>query len=278
MMEALLGALKGLREVRGRWQVETGRTGETAPCVAVAPREVEVVLAAGAAARLVVVHAEADARAQVRIELAEGAQFELTEVFPAAGVEAQTTLVQAAGSRCRLTTVLLAGAAWHCTGELDGRDAGFDAGVLFVAGGEEHCRVQLRTNHRAAGCRSESVVKGVAGGSASGQFRGLVYVAPGAQQTDARQQSRNILLGDGARIESDPQLEIYADDVKCSHGATVGQLDADSVLYMRQRGLSEQQARRLQIEGFAGDVVRGCTFEPLREALAGMVADKLDTI
>ncbi len=101
-------------------------------------------------------------------------------------------------------------------------------------------------------------------------------MAPDAQRTDARQQSRNVLLSDTARIVAEPQLEIYADDVKCSHGATVGRMEDDTILYMRQRGLSEAQARRLQIEGFVGDVVRRCGIEPLCEALAEAVAAKLE--
>ena len=121
-------------------------------------------------------------------------------------------------------------------------------------------------------------MKGIAGGNAVGEFRGLVYVAPDAQRTDARQQSRNILLSETARIDAKPQLEIYADDVKCSHGATVGQMDADAILYMRQRGLSLAQARRLQIEGFAGDVVRRCGIGELGEALMEAVARKMETM
>ena len=115
-------------------------------------------------------------------------------------------------------------------------------------------------------------------GQKIGEFRGLVYVAPDAQRTDARQQSRNILLSETARIDAKPQLEIYADDVKCSHGATVGQMDADAILYMRQRGLSLAQARRLQIEGFAGDVVRRCGIGELGEALMEAVARKMETM
>ena len=100
-------------------------------------------------------------------------------------------------------------------------------------------------------------------------------MAQDAQRTDAQQQSRNILLSDTARITTWPQLEIYADDVKCSHGATVGQMDAEAVYYMRQRGLSEAEARRLQIEGFVGDIVRRCGIEPLGEALLEAVAAKM---
>ena len=96
--------------------------------------------------------------------------------------------------------------------------------------------------------------------------------------TDARQQSRNILLSETARITTQPQLEIYADDVKCSHGATVGQMDAEAILYMRQRGLSEAQARRLQIEGFVGDVVTRCGIEPLCGAILERAAAKIETL
>ena len=111
-----------------------------------------------------------------------------------------------------------------------------------------------------------------------GEFCGMVYVAPDAQRTDARQQSRNILLSRTARITTQPQLEIYADDVKCSHGATVGQMDSEAVLYMRQRGLSEVQARRLQIEGFVGDVVRRCGVEPLCETMMEAVRAKMEKL
>ena len=106
----------------------------------------------------------------------------------------------------------------------------------------------------------------------------MVYVAPDAQRTDARQQSRNILLSETARITTQPQLEIYADDVKCSHGATVGQMDAEAILYMRQRGLSEAQARRLQIEGFVGDVVVRCGIEPLCGAILELASAKMEKL
>ena len=134
----------------------------------------------------------------------------------------------------------------------------------------------VRVSHNVPDCSSRSLVKGVAGGEATGAFQGLVYVAPGAQRTDAQQTSRNVELSTGARIVAKPQLEIYADDVKCTHGATVGQMDDEAILYMRQRGLSEAQARRVQIEGFVGDVVRRCGIEPLCEAAMEAVVAKLE--
>ena len=117
---------------------------------------------------------------------------------------------------------------------------------------------------------------GVAGGEATGAFQGLVYVAPGAQRTDAQQTSRNVELSTGARIVAKPQLEIYADDVKCTHGATVGQMDDEAILYMRQRGLSEQQARRLQMEGFVAAIAAHCAVEPLCEELYRRIVAKLE--
>jgi Fe-S cluster assembly protein SufD len=162
---------------------------------------------------------------------------------------------QQAESDCRVVSVSVAGSKADYTIDLDGAQATNHMRAAYIAGGEEHTTVSLRVNHNVSDCQSDSLVKGVAGGKAVGEFHGLVYVAQDAQRTDARQNSRNIELGREAKIITKPQLEIYADDVKCSHGATVGQLDGEAVLYMRQRGLSEAQARRLQIEGFVKDIV-----------------------
>ena len=104
----------------------------------------------------------------------------------------------------------------------------------------------------------------------------MVYVAQDAQRTDARQTNRNIEIGPDAKIITKPQLEIYADDVKCSHGATVGQMDSDAVLYMRQRGLSEQQARRLQIEGFVNDIVMQAG--EMGEVMSELMTSKLEKL
>ena len=128
-----------------------------------------------------------------------------------------------------------------------------------------------------ADCVSQTAVKGVASGRAHGSFSGLVYVAPDAQHTDSSQSSRNVVIGN-ARIETMPQLEIYADDVKCSHGATVGQMDAEAVMYMRQRGLSLADAKRLQIEGFLSDVVMHAAIDTLAEPLQGLLAEKFNSL
>lgn len=151
-----------------------------------------------------------------------------------------------------------------------------DVWALYLCSGEEHCDINMAVRHLAPDCRSYSLVKGAAAGTAVGSFAGMVYVAQDAQHTDAQQQSRNLLLSDTARIYAQPQLEIYADDVKCTHGATVGQLDDEAIYYMRQRGLSEQQARRLQIEGFAYDVVQHCGCPNMCRYISELTAQKLE--
>ncbi len=271
-MEAFLDTIRRFRAVDGRRL--TVAQSEATPFAAVDPGQLRVEVAAGASAQLAVVHTAAGA-ASLEIDLAEGARLALTEVFLAEAF-AEVRVRQAAGSAFALVVVQTTSANGSWTVGLEGRDASCEADCLFLAAADEHCVVRLRTDHRVADCRSRSLVKGAAAGRAVGEFHGLVYVAPDAQRTDARQQSRNIVLGDAARIVAEPQLEIYADDVKCSHGATVGQIDDEAILYMRQRGLSEAQARRLRLEGFAGDVVSRCGIEPLREALDALVAAKLE--
>ncbi|MEG0806956.1 MAG: SufD family Fe-S cluster assembly protein [Alistipes sp.] len=248
----------------------------TMPYASINPRQLLVEVARGASARLVVLHATPEV-SSLRIVLAEEAQLEVVELFTAEAF-VEVDLSQAAHSSCRVTTIELSSAQAVYTINLDGALAENRFGGLFLLSGKEHGVVKLRTNHNVSDCRSDSAIKGVAGGSAVGEFYGLVYVAPDAQRTDARQQSRNVLLGDTARIITRPQLEIYADDVKCSHGATVGQMASDAILYMRQRGLSEVQARRLQIEGFAGDIVHQCGIDELAEALMAHVAAKMDKL
>lgn len=273
-METILDIIRGFRTADGEVLRVTGNEAE--PFVAVDPRKLRVEAATGASAQVVVLHT-APEMSELRVELAEGAQLELTELFTAEAF-AEVHVTQAARSRCRLTTVQLSSANASYRIDLDGADAENELNGVFLAAGEEHCVLKLHTAHNVADCRSNSYVKGVAGGCAVGEFCGMVYVAPDAQRTDARQQSRNILLCETARITTQPQLEIYADDVKCSHGATVGQMDAEAILYMRQRGLSESQARRLQIEGFVGDVVTRCGIEPLCGAILELASAKMEKL
>ena len=243
---------------------------------AIDPSRLRLTAARNARLRLVVLHTQPTA-AQIELTAEAGASVELTELFTAAATVG-LTLTQEASSSARLTLVGTRGAKLTCTTELTGADACCEQRALLLAGDDERCELQLRTNHRGAGCTSRAQVRGVAGGTATALFRGLVYVAPDAQRTDAVQQSRNVLLSETARIDALPQLEIYADDVQCSHGATVGLLDRDAIFYLRQRGLSESQARQLQLTGFVNELLHDGVPTPLGEALAELVETRLKAL
>ena len=128
-----------------------------------------------------------------------------------------------------------------------------------------------RVEHLVPECHTDELFKYVVDDEARGSFEGLVYVAEGAEKTEAYQSNRNIVGSDTARMFSKPQLEVYNDDVKCSHGSAIGQLDAMQVFYMRTRGLSEATARLLLKQAFMADVIDGVRLEPLRERLRMMV-------
>lgn len=245
-----------------------------------------VVAERGARAEIIVAHrSEGEGRLTAchtrEVVAGEKSEIDFSELYDLA---AATAIVSSAyvrqeeGSRCGMMLCKTGDGYVRASmrSDLAAAGASNDLWALYLCGGEEHCDLNTVVRHEAPDCRSYSLVKGAASGSAVGSFAGMVYVAPDAQHTDAQQQSRNLLLSPQARIFTQPQLEIYADDVKCSHGATVGQLDDDAVYYMRQRGLGEQQARRLQLEGFAFDVVRHCGYGDLCRYIGERTAAKLE--
>ena len=224
---------------------------------------------------LVVLHDTA-AASSIELLLGEGCSVDVTDVYTAECYAAMN-VEQAEASCCRMVAVLLAGAHADYATQLNGAHAESDMYGVFVAVEREHAMVSVNTRHNVADCRSSSLVKGVAAGRATGEFRGMVYVAQDAQRTDAAQLNRNVELG-AAHITSMPQLEIYADDVKCSHGTTVGRLDEEAIYYMQQRGISRREAERLQIEGFVCDVVSRCEVESLGTMLAESLNEKLQKL
>lgn len=127
-------------------------------------------------------------------------------------------------------------------------------------------------------CRSWEVYKGILDERSHGVFNGKILVTPEAQKTDAKQTNRALLLSDAARIDTKPQLEIFADDVKCTHGATVGQLDPIWAFYLRSRGIPAEMARRMMIAAFAAEVLDEIASEPVREALRAVVAERLGQV
>jgi Fe-S cluster assembly protein SufD len=143
---------------------------------------------------------------------------------------------------------------------------------LFLADGTQHFDTQIRVDHLAPGARSLQDYRGIAAGRGRAVFNSKVVVHEGAQKSDARQVSRNLLLSKGAEIDTKPELEIYADDVKCSHGATTGQLDPAAMFYLRSRGLSEGEARSALTRAFTGAVLSRMD----HEASAQFVHEQLD--
>ena len=154
--------------------------------------------------------------------------------------------------------------------DLDGPGAQAHIKGLYLCGADEKVSFRIVMHHRAPGCHSTQMIKGIAGGSAEVHFDGTIVVAPDAQQTEAYQENHNIVLTDQARVETRPQLEIYADDVKCSHGATVGQLNADELFYMCSRGIPEAEARTLQMLSFLSSVIPAGREEEIEVAVRSL--------
>lgn len=138
---------------------------------------------------------------------------------------------------------------------------------LYLVNGVQHVDNYTTLDHAAPHTSSREFYKGVLDGKSSGVFHGRIIVRKGAQKTDAKQSNKNLLLSDDATINTKPQLEIYADDVKCTHGATIGQIDADAIFYLRSRGIGREEARGLLTYAFANEVLERVPYEPLRARL-----------
>lgn len=146
---------------------------------------------------------------------------------------------------------------------------------LFVCSGSQHVDNHLLVEHLAPHTTSSQVYRGVADGRGRGVFNGKVYVAKDAQKADANQASNNLLLSRGAEIDTKPELEIYADDVKCSHGATIGQLDNNMLFYLQSRGIDAETARALLIFAFVDEIVKHVPFPSIRAHLEAQLVGRL---
>jgi Fe-S cluster assembly protein SufD len=146
---------------------------------------------------------------------------------------------------------------------------------LYVVGGRQHVDNHTAIDHANPHCNSHELYKGILDGHATGVFSGKIFVREDAQKTDAKQTNQNLLLSRDAVIDTKPQLEIFADDVRCTHGATVGQLDADALFYLRSRGIGEAEARGLLTYAFASDILGRIKVEPLRAALEDLLFAQL---
>jgi Fe-S cluster assembly protein SufD len=150
---------------------------------------------------------------------------------------------------------------------LHGQGCGATLNGLYMLDGSQHCDHQTGIVHAAPDCYSRELYKGVLGGASHGVFNGKVYVHPEAQKTDGKQTNNTLLLSERARIDTKPQLEIFADDVKCTHGATVGRIDETALFYMKSRGIRNSEARKLLTYAFAAEVLETIPVDSLREEL-----------
>ncbi len=150
---------------------------------------------------------------------------------------------------------------------LDGEGSGATLNGLYMLDGEQHCDHQTQIIHAQPNTFSRELYKGILDGRSHGVFNGKVYVRPIAQKTDGKQTNNTLLLSDTAHVDTKPQLEIFADDVKCTHGATVGQIDKAALFYLKSRGIANRLARRLLTYAFAADVLETIEVDAVREGL-----------
>lgn len=242
-----------------------------------------IVIAAGAGSRIAVVEHFAGRHDTVYLDNV------VTEIEVAEGAAVEHFKVQRASAGAyhvaALRAKLAAGASFHSWAvSLGARLARHDIDVtleheharcsldgLYLANGRQHVDFHTNVEHIAPRCESREYYKGIAGGRGRGVFNGRVHVHPDAQQTEAHQTNRNLLLSRNAEIDTKPQLEIHADDVKCSHGATIGQLDEQMLFYLRARGIAQSTARGMLTYGFARDVVERIARPELRETIGAAV-------
>jgi len=147
---------------------------------------------------------------------------------------------------------------------------------LYLTRGEQLADHHMLVQHAQPHCASHEYFNGILDDKSKGVFHGRIYVHPIAQKTDAKQTNKNLLLSDDATADTKPQLEIYADDVKCTHGATIGQLNEESVFYLRSRGIDEVTAKRMLIHAFAGEIIERIQCDSAREEIDKLVWDRLE--
>ena len=162
--------------------------------------------------------------------------------------------------------------------KLTGEGAEANIYGAYVCGGEEKVKIAVDMYHDVPHCNSRQLFKGIAGGVSKVDFYGKIIVAQDAQRTEAYQENHNILLSDGAKVDTKPQLEIYADDVKCSHGATIGRLNEEEQFYMRSRGITLEDAKVLQMISFIAPVLEHIEDKPQRESIASRIEESIRQI
>ena len=185
-----------------------------------------------------------------------------------------------AGQRTDLVLLVYPGVSCDVKMDVSLLGEGAEANLYgaYVCGGSENVKISVDMHHDFPHCNSRQLFKGIAGGVSKVDFYGKIIVAQDAQRTEAYQENHNILLTDGAKVDTKPQLEIYADDVKCSHGATIGRLNEEEQFYMRSRGITLEDAKVLQMISFIAPVLENIQDEAQREHLAAALEDAIRNI
>lgn len=241
----------------------------------------------GAGARVRIIHCDdtvGDTRSlsnnETHIAIAEGAQVEyykLQNINNRSGLINRTYITMERDACLHTDCITLNGGhvSNHCEIRLMGEGCELRADGLYLIDGEQRCDNYIFVQHNAPHCNSSELYKGILDDQARATFNGHVLVMDGAVKTEAYQNNRNILLTDKAHVETKPFLEIYNDDVKCSHGSAVGQLDDQAMFYMRSRGIGERTAMTMLSYAFCDEVIRNIGIPELRQAIGDMVKKRL---
>jgi Fe-S cluster assembly protein SufD len=206
----------------------------------------------------------------VEVDLGRNAKLSHVRVHQNEGLQVgRVDVRQSSDSRYRSTVITLGGALLRCDVRslLDGKGAECQLDGVYLLDGEDLVDHHTRVEHRAPNCRSEQTYRGIIDGKATAVFDGIVVVHRDAQKTEAHQENRNLLLSESATVHTKPHLEIDADDVICSHGATVGSLDDEQLFYLRARGVPKELAHAMLTYAFLKSIVDRVTHEPTRASL-----------
>ena len=194
----------------------------------------------------------------------------MTEVMTVTGGQVVRSMEVQAGQRKDMLLLVYPGVSADISLDIRLAGEGAEANVYgaYVCGGDEKVKIAVDMHHEVPHCNSRRLFKGIAGGTSKVDFYGKIIVAKDAQRTEAYQENHNLLLSEKAKVDTKPQLEIYADDVKCSHGATIGRLNEEEQFYMRSRGITLEDAKVLQMISFISPVLENIPDETGRTAVA----------
>lgn len=204
----------------------------------------------------------------------------MTEVIVVSGGQLNRSIEVQSGQSTDMVFLVYPGVSCDVSLDVSLKGEGAEANIFgaYICGGDEKVRFAVDMHHDVPHCNSRQLFKGIAGGSSRIDFYGKIIVAQDAQRTEAYQENHNILISDEAKVDTKPQLEIYADDVKCSHGATIGRLNEEEQFYMRSRGISLEDAKVLQMISFIAPVLEKIPDEAQREAVAAQFESDIRNI